>query len=296
MKKFDRINLEITTDCNLSCSFCPHAALHGSDQVILSPSQFEKIAMQAKPLCEQLTLHLLGEPLCHPQLEQLLIVANSLEVPIEITTNGLLLSKWQQQLADAKTLRQINFSLQSFIDNYPDRSIEDYLAMLCAFADQLYRLRPEIYINYRWWKVDGDVVDPLLESLIVFLERHYQTTIRRGINVSTIKSKKIADHIYLHFDSRFDWPSLQAPFISAQGTCRALQTHIGIHADGTVVPCCLDYQKVMVLGNCLETPLTKILETDRARQMLEGFGKGKLVEELCRHCSYIARFKSKKDR
>lgn len=293
MEKLYRINLEITTDCNLQCSFCPHTKVHGTGKSNLSVANFEKIALQAKPLCEQLTLHLLGEPLCHPQLPEILQVAEKLAMPVEITTNGLLLSQYQDALLKAKALRQINFSLQAFIDNFALSALDDFLQQLFTFVDKLRLSSPDVYINYRWWKSDG-TIDANLEKIIHLLENRYQTSISRLVDVSSIKSKKIAEKIYLHFDSPFEWPGLSLPYLSDKGTCRALKTHAGIHADGTVVPCCLDAEKVMPLGNCLEEPLEDILNSPRAIAMREGFKRGELVEELCRHCSYITRFNKKK--
>mgnify|MGYP000120630391 CR=1 FL=1 len=66
-------------------------------------------------------------------------------------------------------------------------------------------------------------------------------------------------------------------------------------ADGTVVPCCLDGDGVINLGNLNTTALSEVLGSKRAVDMLEGFDKGKAVEELCLKCSYKDRFTQTKE-
>jgi radical SAM protein with 4Fe4S-binding SPASM domain len=63
--------------------------------------------------------------------------------------------------------------------------------------------------------------------------------------------------------------------------------------DGTVVPCCLDGNGVMALGNIFDTPLSEILSTPRATAIFEGFNRRIAVEELCKHCNYKERFNQK---
>jgi radical SAM protein with 4Fe4S-binding SPASM domain len=103
------------------------------------------------------------------------------------------------------------------------------------------------------------------------------------------KSLRIASKILLNFDNYFQWPSLQSTHDS-DASCHALKSHIGILADGTVVPCCLDGEGVINLGNLNNTPLKEVLSSQRAQDMIEGFRQNKAVEELCRKCSYKDRF------
>lgn len=286
MKRLKRINFEITNSCNMQCSFCPDV---NRTKVFISEDDFRVILGQCAPLTEQVSLHLMGEPTTHPQFGELISIATELDVPVEITTNGLLLKKHKSLFLSKNSIRQINFSLQSFMDNFPERPFIDYIMPLLEFTKELHEKRPEVYINFRLWNLAGD--DSSNNEVFSILEEFYETTIKREVDVGGYKSKRIWNRVYLHFDTRFEWPSLDVPFISEQGTCRGLGNHIGIHADGTVVPCCLDKDAVIQLGNCLTNPLSEILDSDRAVGMLEGFKHGKLVEELCKHCSFIQRFK-----
>jgi radical SAM protein with 4Fe4S-binding SPASM domain len=110
------------------------------------------------------------------------------------------------------------------------------------------------------------------------------------INLKHRKSKRLLDRVYLHFDSRFEWPSLSAPFQGEKGFCHALTLHAGIHADGTVVACCLDKEAVNDVGNAFKTSLETILFQGLAKKMREDFAAKKLTQELCQKCTYIKRF------
>jgi radical SAM protein with 4Fe4S-binding SPASM domain len=130
-----------------------------------------------------------------------------------------------------------------------------------------------------------DIIDHICEF--------FQVPINEKIDVSFKKSKNIQGRIYFHFDSRFKWPSLMDPLISEHGFCHALSQQIGIHADGTVIPCCLDKEAGIPLGNILEQGFEEILNSEKLIKMREGFKKHLLTEELCRKCTYIKRFEKK---
>ncbi len=285
MKKFKRIYIEITNICNLQCSFCPEVGRpkHNAD-----PQSFEEISLQALPLTEQVCLHLMGEPLAHPEIATILGLASTHHAKIQLTTNGILLKKHQQLLIESNSIVQINFSLQSFKDNYPQKSYRDYLLNILDFSKELHKHRPEVYVNLRLWNKGS--MDEDNEETFSLLETFYDVKINRHVDVGNIKSKNIWNRVYLHFDSRFEWPSMHVPHLGTKGRCHGLGNHIGIHTDGTVVPCCLDKEADINLGNCLKQPLLEILSSPKALKIKKGFEQGVLVEELCQRCDYIKRF------
>jgi len=103
------------------------------------------------------------------------------------------------------------------------------------------------------------------------------------------KSIRLDNKILVHFDNYFEWPSLSNKNYG-DGTCQGLQSHIAILASGKVVPCCLDCDGVIELGDLYEDSLKEILHSSRAVNMLKGFNESKAVEELCQKCSYKERF------
>ena len=104
------------------------------------------------------------------------------------------------------------------------------------------------------------------------------------------KSFQVKGRLYIHFDTEFVWPSMDLPVIGQEGSCYGLTSHFGILVDGTVVPCCLDKEGSIPLGNVQTQDLVQILENDRAEKILHGFKRGQLIEDLCQRCQYIKRF------
>jgi len=143
-------------------------------------------------------------------------------------------------------------------------------------------------VNFRLWNQQSNDSDN--EEIFQEIESHFNIVINRGIETGVIKSKRIWNRVYLHFDSRFQWPTFSLPYQGTSGRCHGTTNHIGIHADGTVVPCCLDKNGSINLGNVNETSIHDILASERFVSMRDGFLKGVLVEELCQHCSFITRF------
>ncbi len=290
--KFQKIYIEISNICNLQCSFCPVVE---RDKSIMPPDLFQKILQEVSPFAKEICLHLMGEPLAHPKFRDILnICDNQFEktnVPINLTTNGVFLQKHIEQLLSSPSLKQINFSIHSFKDNYKDKDITPYLDEILQFSEKLKRERPEVYVNYRLWNIFKETKqnDENI-NIINYIANFFSKEINLNIDVASIKSKKIIDRIYFHFDSRFTWPSMELQKISTTGSCHALKGHIGIHANGVVVPCCLDKEAIINLGNLQDTSLQSILLSSRAKKMKEGFSQKKLVEDLCQRCPYITRF------
>ncbi len=285
-KVLKRIYIEISNLCNVQCSFCPVVE---KDKRIMSLDEFEKIVQQAVPLAEEICLHLMGEPLAHPQFLEILAICQKYQAQVQLTTNGILLNRYKAALLASTSIRQINFSLQAFKDNFPERSLDQYFLPILDFVRDAHDKRPLMYINFRLWNQNSRDADN--SDIFAYIENYFDIIINRNIEVGAIKSKRIWNRLYLHFDSRFDWPSIDLKFQGKQGRCNGVLNHIGIHSDGVVVPCCLDKNAEIPLGNCKELSLEKILSNERTTAMREGFLNGVLVEKLCQHCTYINRFK-----
>jgi radical SAM protein with 4Fe4S-binding SPASM domain len=288
MEKFKRVYIEISNICNLQCSFCPVVE---RDKKIMGLDLFEKTIKQVAPLTDQVCLHLMGEPLAHPEFEQIIKICEQVGVKINLTTNGVLLNRYSDLLSTSPALHQVNFSIHSFKDNFKDRSIMPYLTDILNFSKMAHDRHPEMYINYRLWNIfETTTQNESNRDILKNIANFFEVDIKEDIDVGSIKSKRIWNRVYLHFDSRFEWPSLSMPFQSTKGFCHALSSHIGIHADGTVVPCCLDKEAVLDLGNCKSKSLEDILNDKRATIMRDGFNHKKLAEDLCQRCTYIKRF------
>jgi radical SAM protein with 4Fe4S-binding SPASM domain len=104
------------------------------------------------------------------------------------------------------------------------------------------------------------------------------------------KGTQLAPKVYLEPGEKFDWPDLNAPEGSDRVFCYGMRDQIGVLCDGTVVPCCLDHDGDLALGNLLTQEMEDILSTPRAKAIFDGFSNRQAAEELCRKCGYARRF------
>ena len=287
-KPFSKINIEIGNICNLQCSFCP--AVERPDG-LMDLALFEKIAVQIAPLTELVCLHLMGDPLVHPRLAEIVDICAAHGLKIFLVTNGVLLRESAAQLLLHPAFYQVNFSLHSFPDNYPEKDPATYLQKVFQFTETALTQRPDLYLNYRLWNLSGPRgTGSQNRDILRRIEERFHQTLSTDVDVRVAKSQRIKNRLYLHFDTEFVWPGVDLPVLGERGTCYGLKSHFGILVDGTVVPCCLDKEGVIALGNIRDRAISEILQGARAQAMLQGFRDNKLVEALCRRCNYIERF------
>lgn len=289
-KPFFKIHVEVGNTCNLQCTFCPEVK---RNKQIMDVETFRSIAEQIAPLTEQVCLHLMGEPLLYPHLEEIVEICSTQNLPIFLVTNGLLLREKQQQILLHPIFRQICFSLHSFTDNFPTKDPEQYIQRIFHFTEKAFLERPDLYINYRLWNLqDPQHHSELNNAMLQIIVQRYGMELSSisSIDVTKKKSLHVCNRLYIHFDTEFVWPSLDLPTIHTKGTCYGLRNHFGILTDGTVVPCCLDKEGVISLGNIHDNSVHDILHAPKSLAIKHGFQRYQLVEELCTKCPYIERF------
>lgn len=270
--------LEISNICNLSCAFCP-----GTKRAPrrLTPEEFRVLAARLRPYTEYLYLHLMGEPLLHPQLGELLEIAQELQFQVIVTTNATLLPARGELLLSSPAVHKVNLSLQSFEAN-ASGELERYIRSCASFARKC--SERNLLCVLRLWNEGGlDALNPRIREL---LSEEFPLPWKESRRVS----RKLAEKVYLEPGDKFDWPELGARDYGEECFCYALRDQIGILCDGTVVPCCLDKDGVLALGNLFEQELPEILESERAKRIYSGFSCRKAAEELCRRCGYARRF------
>lgn len=277
MKRFRKIYLEISNVCNLKCNFCPGTKRNAK---VMTEEEFSALMPKLRPWADYLYFHLMGEPLCHPQLERFLQIAGEAGFQVILTTNGTLLKKQTEVLRNAPALYKINISLHAFEANTLSVPFEEYLRQCFSFGQAV---QGQKLVIYRLWNQGG--AEKQNESILAALEEVFPRPWkkeRRGI--------RIGDRVYLEFGDKFDWPDLNADDGGEQVFCYGLRDQIGVLCDGTVVPCCLDHDGDIPLGNLFRESLEAILEKPRSRAIFEGFTRKKAAEELCRKCGYAKRF------
>lgn len=289
---FKKIYIEISNICNLQCTFCPEVE---RPKKVMNAANFHSVIKKVKNSADEIALHLMGEPLAHPEFRQIFEICQQEKILVNLTTNGTHLNRYSSQFFFNPYLKQINFSIHSFKDNFPGKNIWPYLDHILQFSQMALKEQPDLYINYRLWNLKN-VNEQNDENLDIlnYIQNFFNIPMNSRINTSHRKSKKILGKIYFHFDTRFDWPNLnsQVRRPDNQGFCYGLKSHIGIHADGTVVPCCLDKEAVLNLGSIFSNSLDEIINSARATKIREGFKENKVTEDLCKRCQYIDRFQS----
>lgn len=281
MKKFDKVYVEITNVCNLKCKFCDEG---NRAKAYMSVNDFRKIINEVKEYTNLIALHVKGEPLLHPKLKEILDVCFENKIQVNITTNAILLEKNIEVLANSKALRQINLSMHALIQN--DLEIKENVKRLIQTVCKIRSKNENIIFSYRLWNVksisENDVNSSILEALGDYYK--IQNILERSQKEKFIELDK---KIFLNQDIEFEWPSLDKEIISNTGKCYGLRKQIGILVNGDVVPCCLDQNGAICLGNIFECGLEEILNSKKAKNIEKGFQERKLAEELCKRCGFI---------
>ncbi len=249
----------------------------------MSVEEFQFVVEKIKPFTRYLYLHVLGETLLHPHIGEILDIAHANNLFVNITTNGSLIEKHKNLLLN-KPIRQLNISLHDWEENISSAELDQKLIDLFQFVQQI---TPTTYVSFRLWNKIGDVVSPFTEKCLSVISDYFHTEKQALLDQLSIQNIRLAEHIFLQNADRFDWrisTSLNDP--TNIKTCYALREHVAILSDGSVVPCCIDADANLLLGNIFTDDLTEILSSPKAKNIREGFLQGEAVEEYCRSCGF----------
>lgn len=261
--RFKKVYVEISNICNLNCPFC---AKTNREKKSLDTSEFKIILNKIKPYTKYLYLHVLGEPLLHPNINEFIDISSK-DFYVNITSNGYLVNNLK-----TKNIRQINISLHSFDEKY-HKSLDEYLNDLYNFS---LNNNQDTYINYRLW-----TNSKYCDDIISFLEKRYNVKITAGV------SSKLDKNIFLDFGNEFIWPTNAEREVDSNNTCYALTDHIAILSNGNVSACCLDAAGEISLGNIFSNSMEDIINGDLFKNMYEGFKNSKKIHPLCLKCNFI---------
>ena len=277
MNRFNKVYLEISNVCNLKCAFCPGTKRKPH---VMTEEEFTSLLPKVRPYSDYLYFHLMGEPLLHPHLERFLELAGNAGFKVILTTNGTLLAKQQELLLRSPALHKVNVSLHAFEANDLAVPFSKYLEDCFSFGQAA---EGKKLVVYRLWNNGGqnEMNNQILETMRIHFPSEW---------VHVRKGTRIGDRVFLEYGDKFDWPDLSAANTGDRVFCYGLRDQIGILCDGTVVPCCLDHEGDIALGNLYKESMAQILEKDRAKAIYEGFSGKKAVEELCQRCGYARRF------
>lgn len=273
---FKKIYIEITNKCNLNCSFC---SKNNRKIKEVSVEEFEYIVKKIDKYTDYLYLHVKGEPLLHKNLDGILNVARKYKKRVNITTNGSLLEKNMDVILNNRdVIRQINISIHSLANDF------HYLDMVLYCVLKILD-NSDIIVSLRLWNIDKGIDNNY--DVYEFLKNKYGLSSSLFEKIKNDDKVKIRKNLYLNKDRVFVWPNINNDYYSEFGKCYGTRSHIGILSDGTVVPCCLDGDGVIRLGNIYEDEFESIINSKLFKEIKEGFIHNKKVCELCRKCSFL---------
>ena len=274
---FNKAYLEITNICNLSCSFCK-----GTDRkkCFMSEEDFILAATKLRRVTSYIYFHILGEPTLHPDLSRFLEICRGLDFKVIITTNGTLLSKVGDALLSSPALHKVNISLHALEANEA-LSFDEYLDGCAEFAHKMSRAGKICVL--RLWNGDSDGrynSGRLNDGIISRLEERFS----RSLWQENTKGYRLCDKLFLEFAERFEWRENE----DDEGVrCYGLRDQIGVLADGRIVPCCIDCDGAITLGNIFTDDISDVINSPLAKQMAEGFRNGKAVHPYCKKCGFV---------
>ena len=283
------MHIEITNICNLKCTFCPPKILPNGT---MSLEKFDDLNFQLKPYTKELAYHMVGDPLVLSNLNEYLNISLKHELKVNITTTANNINEKHYLALMNPTIKQINFSINSYNANSHKKSLDEYLNPILDFVKFAQQEKHEYFINFRIWNLDEE------KSAKEFNKKVFDKineTFNTNIDLENVykerpKNIRIDRKIFFNFDEYFNWPSLENEIVSSNGFCYGLDSHFGILTSGDVVPCCLDQNACINLGNTNTTQISDILNSNRVKAIQNGFRKNIVVEELCQKCEYRTRF------
>ena len=272
MSKYKKIYIEITNDCNLNCSFCSKV---NRKKGYMTIEEYKKILSKIKDYTNYIYLHVKGEPLLHPNIIQMIKLADKYNIKVNLTTNGTLFNKYAKELGSCKNLNKINFSLHS--ENKKENYLEEIFNNIKHFS-------PKTTIVYRLWTLENNVLDKKSTEIVNKINEYYNLSPETVEKIKNEKNIKINSTIYVDKDNYFEWPNINNH--KSCGYCFALKTHIAILVDGTIVPCCLDSDGIINLGNIYDNSLEEIINSKRYQELQKSFQKRQPIELLCQSCTF----------
>ncbi|WP_323589008.1 radical SAM/SPASM domain-containing protein [Aliarcobacter butzleri] len=289
MKRFRKVHIEITNICNLKCTFCPPKILPNKTMTL---DKFDKLNLQLKEFTTELAYHIVGDPLVLSNLDEYLNISSKHNLKVNITTTANNINKKHYETLLNPIIKQINFSINSYNANSHKKSLDEYLEPIIEFVKFAQKQKHEYFINFRIWNLD-EKNSAKEFNLKVFnkINEAFDTNIDiEDVYKNRPKNIRIDRKIFFNFDEYFNWPNLENKEVSRTGFCYGLDSHFGVLSNGDVVPCCLDKDAIINLGNIEDNSLKNILTSKRVKDIQNGFKKDILVEELCQKCEYRTRF------
>lgn len=286
--KFKKVFIEITNICGLQCSFCPEKIL---SPLTMSLPDFDRLCAQVKSFTNEIAMHVMGDPFVVSNLEQYILVAAKHNLFVNLTTSGFYLKNHNFEKFLLSNIKQINFSLNSFNANNSQISFDEYIDCILDFCSFKLKNNCNFFINLRLWNIGESNFDKEYNNSIALkINKFFGVDVNFDELTNTKNSIRIAPKILIATDEYFQWPSLQGEE-NSDGFCLGLKSHFAILSNQDVVPCCLDKNGTIKLGNLKTQTMEEILSSKKVNSIRSSFEQHLCVEELCKKCTYKNKFK-----
>ena len=274
--RFKKIYIEISNSCNFNCSFC-----FRSQRIkrFMSADEFRYVAREVKLFTDYIYLHVLGEPLLHPHFREILQIASGENLKVNISTNGSLLAKHADYLLK-NPVRQLNVSLHDAEENVPKEKWGEFILSMLEIAKSL---SAKSYINFRLWNQTNEASNEFNQFCIKLIQDIFHLPDCFHVISEKERNITLSPKIYLQLAPRFEWTDT---IEAEKKTCYGLRDQIAILSDGNVVPCCIDADAHLLLGNIFSDKFSEILLSARSQRIRKGFEQHRAVEDWCRKCGF----------
>ena len=272
MKTPKDIYIEPTNICNLQCSFCFHAnnAMRRKKGTMTFKT-FKRLVDDVKSFKPNLVLHHSGESFVHKELFDFIRYAKKAGLRVSLTTNGTLVDKNDFEILDTG-IDGINISLagvdkEDYANVRPGTEFDTLMENITALAkNKLKRnLATKLTINVVETKFNRPKI-PLFKKRIESINGIDGVIVRRLMDWGgTLDISKL--HITPFWRS---WAMYANKYfkLATKGTlCEAINDGGAILWNGTVVPCCIDFNGTMTLGNINEQKFLDIWNGEKSNQI-----------------------------
>ncbi|MGB3299100.1 MAG: radical SAM/SPASM domain-containing protein [Phormidesmis sp.] len=320
--RLERIHLEVTNVCNFKCEFCPDAIMErkrGHMSMALLIRALDEISQQR--LAKVVAFHLMGEPLIYPPIFEAIAQALTRNLNLHLTTNGSTFHIRPEHINQLVTagIPKVTISLQTPDPNTfiirgapPNLKAEQYFEGITRYvqanlADQSSSTRvhlkfldttphPFLVPHKTMHVVEGkEQMQKQLREwcnrlLIGFPNRPTETELEQKLakyKPGRWQVIELTPKLALETFPLDSWGNVESATVipASFGYCNGTTDQAGILYDGTVVPCCKDYDGKIPLGNLNNHSLSDILDRQApACGLREGFDKFQINHPVCKQC------------
>ena len=280
------IDVELTSSCNFRCLMCPTGNLS-----LQRPASFmdckvwTEIIDQAREYGTALRFIGWGEPTLHPELIEIIDRAHRFGLLTHLNTNGSKITLARALALVQAGLSSIKFSFQG-VDaiTYKEMRRTDFFEGMIAAIDAMKTARgarrlPWIaastsvtYESPEWIETFRRRLEPLVDQLGI------GTTTFDYMDFSAVRLKKHEVGLLMSLKE------LSSDAKVHPKPCPEVYDKLSVHADGSVVVCCNDYNGVVELGRVPRDTLQSCWMHPKIEAYRERLAREDYEAPLCKDC------------